>query len=229
MSERMGNKCQISVPNALNKHLWPGYGNIFQAIEQQKAKNRSRIGPERGFRVQTHKIRSWSGENRAVLKPLYRRMSKTHAPTHLYIPTDASSNNNYANRENNESKRVKLPHCVIVKAPGLLDMFYLVEEIAEDLAVSEQDITRYVELGAPHIVDEDGDIWIVGVELADWVACQRKPRREVKLTNDQAYCHHCQKDVLLNDPETTPVMGRLITIRGSCSICGCIIARRGCK
>ncbi len=154
-------------------------------------------------------------------------MSKTHAPTHLYFPTDASSNYNYANHPNCASKRVKLPQHVIAKARGLLNMFYLVDEIAEDLAVSEQEVIQYLRLGAPHIVDEDGDIWIVGVLLAGWIAAQRKPKREEKLTDDQAYCQRCKTDIFLVDPKVTPMEGRLTNIKGSCPNCGCVISRGG--
>jgi hypothetical protein len=37
--------------------------------------------------------------------------------------------------------RIRLPHCVIVKAPGLLPMLYKPSEIAEELKIPERTIS----------------------------------------------------------------------------------------
>jgi len=121
--------------------------------------------------------------------------------------------------------RLKLPHCVIVKSPGLLPMLYKVSELAEDLHVPDRTLRDWLEMGAPYIKDGSKHIWINGREFADWVAGHRKPKRERRLTDTQAYCFRCNEVVEMVGPEILPLKGKLVNVRGRCPKCGCVINR----
>jgi len=67
---------------------------------------------------------------------------------------------------NGHSKPVeKLPHSVIVRAPGLLPMLYKVKELAGELGISPRTIRKWARRGMPHQRDGKGHIWIDGKEL----------------------------------------------------------------
>ena len=123
---------------------------------------------------------------------------------------------------------VRLSHQIIVTAPGLLNMMYLISEIASDMGVSEEALEETIRLNAPHTMDDDGTIWINGYDFKAWVANNRKPRRDHKLTNDEAFCPRCKHDVTLQNVTVKPMQnGKLIQIRGICTICGITICRGG--
>jgi hypothetical protein len=121
--------------------------------------------------------------------------------------------------------RIKLPHWVIVKAPGLLPMLYKVSELAEDLRIPDRTLRDWLEMGAPYIKDGNGHIWINGREFANWVAGHRRPRHERKLTDTQAYCLRCNQVVEMVGLKILPIKGRLVHVRGKCPNCGCTINR----
>ena len=126
---------------------------------------------------------------------------------------------------NTTHHRIKLPHCVIVKSPGLLPMLYKVSELAADLHVPDRTLRDWLEMGAPCIKDGSNHIWINGREFADWVTSHRKPKRERRLTDTQAYCLRCNQVVEMVGPEVLPLKGKLVNIRGTCPNCGCVINR----
>ena len=124
--------------------------------------------------------------------------------------------------------QIKLPHLVIVKAPGLLSMLYKPSELAGDLGVPDRTLRDWLAAGAPHMRDDKNRIWVNGREFAAWVSEQRKPKStEKKLTNDQAYCLRCKKAVALVNPTVQHGRGKLILITGKCPQCGCTINRGG--
>jgi hypothetical protein len=51
-------------------------------------------------------------------------------------------------------RRNKLPHGVIVRAPGLLSMLYSPRELSEDLQIPESTLLDWLQAGAPHRRDE---------------------------------------------------------------------------
>ena len=125
------------------------------------------------------------------------------------------------------TKRTKLPHSVIVKAPGLLQMEYKVRELAEELNTPDRTIRDWLKGGAPHRRDSRGHIWIRGDEFAAWVEAQKKNKSKRKLSDDEAFCMKCNKVVILVDPEMKKIKGKLVHFTGRCISCGCKLYRGG--
>ncbi|MGD0752800.1 MAG: hypothetical protein ABSA23_15495 [Anaerolineales bacterium] len=124
-----------------------------------------------------------------------------------------------------KKSRTHIPHYVIVKAPGLLPMLYKISELSMELKVPDRTLRDWLKIGAPYIRDNGEGIWINGQEFARWVAGQRKPKQERKLTCSQGYCMHCNKIVELVDPKIIPLKGKLVNIRGICPDCAGIVNR----
>ena len=124
-------------------------------------------------------------------------------------------------------KRIRLPHSVIVKAPGLLPMLYKVSELAVELHLPERTLRDWLENGAPHKRDQSGQIWAHGPKFSNWVESMHKPKREKKLTDNQAYCFRCKQIVEIKDASSRPIKGKLIMTKGKCPHCGCVINRGG--
>jgi len=120
---------------------------------------------------------------------------------------------------------MKLPHRVIVKAPGLLTMLYKVSELAGELDIPERTLRDWLEAGTPSQRDENNRIWINGKDFSQWVEAQRKPKRTVKLLDHQAYCLRCNMAVELQAPQRHAIKGKLVHIKGTCPQCGCSINR----
>ena len=130
-------------------------------------------------------------------------------------------------RSNLSQKRLKLPHSVIIKSPGLLTMLYKVSELAEELSIPERTLRDWLEMGAPHQRDSRNHIWIPGDEFAIWVKWQKKLNKSRKLGDGEAYCLRCKQSVKLIDPLEKFIIGKLIHIKGTCDRCGCTINRGG--
>jgi hypothetical protein len=124
-------------------------------------------------------------------------------------------------------KRIKLPHVVIVKSPGLLPMMYTVREIAAAIAIPERTLRDWLGNGAPHHPDPQGRIWIVGTEFALWVEENRKPKKDIKMSENQAYCLRCRLAVDLLSPNTRHIRGKLTLTTGQCPHCKSTIHRGG--
>jgi hypothetical protein len=124
-------------------------------------------------------------------------------------------------------RRIKLPHKVIVKAPGLLPMKYKVSELSKELNIPNRTLRDWLIKGAPHQRDNRNHIWIIGTEFALWIEKQKKPKRERKLNDNEAFCFKCKKPVDLINPEIIPKKGKLIMIKGKCSNCNITINRGG--
>lgn len=122
-------------------------------------------------------------------------------------------------------RRNKLPHNVIVKAPGLLPMLYTPRELSEELNLPESTLRDWLEVGAPHQRDQRNRLWINGVSFAGWVDSRRKTRHLVPLSDHEAYCLHCNQVSTLISPSIQPVKGNLVLIKGTCNTCGKTINR----
>lgn len=122
--------------------------------------------------------------------------------------------------------KLRLPHNVIVRAPGLLPMWYAPAELALDLGVPRSTLIDWLNLGAPHRRDEKSRIWIDGRVFGEWVDQVRARRRPHKLAPNQAYCFRCHGPVSLIDP-IRHVVARRIRLSGICPQCGAKINRGG--
>jgi hypothetical protein len=123
--------------------------------------------------------------------------------------------------------RIHPPHHVIVRAPGLLPMLYKVSEIVEEIGIPDSTLRGWLEGGAPLRHDSGGHLWIHGRDFAGWVAGLRRPEREGRLADDEAFCMSCRRVVAMNDPVQKPIKGKLVHIIGTCPECGCTIQRGG--
>jgi len=121
--------------------------------------------------------------------------------------------------------RTKLPHNVIIKAPGLLPMLYTPREICEELDIAESTLRDWLQIGVPHQRDNRNRIWLNGEEFARWVNNQRKPKVTNKLNEDEAYCLRCNQISKLLSPQIQPIKGNLVLIKGTCANCGAVINR----
>lgn len=121
----------------------------------------------------------------------------------------------------------KLPHSIIVKAPGLLPMLYKPSELADDLDIPERTLRDWLDDGAPHSRDNRKHIWINGEEFAQWVETERKPKKERKMEVGQAYCFHCKQIVDMVDPSVSYTKGKLALQTGKCPLCHGKINRGG--
>lgn len=121
--------------------------------------------------------------------------------------------------------RTKLPHNVIIKAPGLLPMLYTPREICEELDIAESTLRDWLQIDVPHQRDNRNRIWINGEEFARWVNNQRKPKVTNKLNEDEAYCLRCNQVSKLLSPQIQPIKGNLVLIKGTCGNCGAVINR----
>lgn len=121
--------------------------------------------------------------------------------------------------------RTKLPHNVIIKAPGLLPMLYTPREICEELDIAESTLRDWLQIDVPHQRDNRNRIWINGEEFARWVNNQRKPKVTSKLNEDEAYCLRCNQVSKLLSPQIQPIKGNLVLIKGTCANCGAVINR----
>ncbi len=121
--------------------------------------------------------------------------------------------------------RKKLPHNVIIKAPGLLPMLYTPREICEELDIAESTLRDWLQIDVPHQRDNRNRIWINGEEFARWVNNQRKPKVTNKLKEDEAYCLRCNQVSKLLSPQIQPIKGNLVLIKGTCANCGAVINR----
>ena len=121
--------------------------------------------------------------------------------------------------------QTKLPHNVIIKAPGLLPMWYTPREICEELDIAESTLRDWLQIDVPHQRDNRNRIWINGEEFARWVNNQRKPKATNRLNEDEAYCLRCNQVSKLLSPQIQPIKGNLVLIKGTCANCGAVINR----
>ena len=124
-----------------------------------------------------------------------------------------------------KQSRTKLPHSVIVKAPGLLPMLYTPREISEELDIPENTLRDWLQAGAPSQRDSRNHIWINGESFSIWVNSQKKPRTSSNMNTDEAYCLRCNQVTRLVNPQVQHVKGNLSLIKGICPKCGKTINR----
>ena len=123
------------------------------------------------------------------------------------------------------AQRFKLPHSVIVRAPGLLPMLYTLSELEAELGVPSRTMRDWLERGMPHQRDARDHVWIDGSQLAAWVQTVRAARsRRPGLNPDEAYCFRCHKPAKLV-ASTVQSQGKQALLCGICPECGTAIHR----
>lgn len=127
--------------------------------------------------------------------------------------------------QNLPNPRIKLPHGVIVKAPGLLPMLYTVRELADELSMPERTLRDWLLHGAPYTRDQLGRIWVNGQAFAAWVASQRKKAPVTRLKPGEGYCMACNQVVVVLKPTRRPSAGKLVYIQGLCPHCNGKVSR----
>lgn len=123
------------------------------------------------------------------------------------------------NGRSNRANREKIPHNVIVRAPGLLPMMYKTTELSEELGVAPRTIVRWTQNGAPFQRDQRGHIWIHGGLFASWVESQRRPRSRREIPPDHGFCFACDEIVRMEDIQERSI-AKLTLLTGSCTQCG---------
>jgi hypothetical protein len=118
----------------------------------------------------------------------------------------------------------RLPHTVVVRAPGLLPMLYSPNELAEELHVPVHIVREWLNKGLPHRRDASRHVWLNGREVAAWVEVARQARPCQPLQPDEAFCVNCQRPVKLESPTRTP-QGKHLRLSGTCPECGKSIHR----
>lgn len=122
----------------------------------------------------------------------------------------------------------KLPHSLIVRAPGLLPLLHTFSEISSLMNIPNRTLRDWLAYkGVPYIRDGGGHIWINGIEFASWVEKSRKPKgRDMSgLQTDQMYCLRCKQSVHPMDPVRHPFMGKVNLIKGNCPHWGGTVVR----
>jgi len=125
--------------------------------------------------------------------------------------------------------RIKIPHAVIVRAPGLLPMLYKPSELADDLGIPERTLRDWLaKFGAPHQRDDSGHVWVNGIEFAAWVQQMRQPKKQASLLPNQAYCFRCKQPVEMLNPQPASKTGKVKLMAATCPQCSGRIYRGGC-
>jgi len=116
---------------------------------------------------------------------------------------------------NASHSRIRLTHSVVVKAPGQLPMHYLPAELAGELGLPVRTLYDWLQVGAPHTRDAQGNLWIDDRQFAGWVTANLKPHAvRAMLQGDHAYCLRCKPAVILIDTLREQVKGKLFLIKG---------------
>jgi len=122
--------------------------------------------------------------------------------------------------------RVRLPHSVIIRAPGLLPMLYAPRELERELGVPARTIREWLTKGLAHRRDERGHIWLDGREVAAWVKALNDLQTRPRLHRDEAYCMRCRRPVKWLNPVRVQ-RGKQTWWRAVCPDCGGAIYRGG--
>jgi hypothetical protein len=127
-------------------------------------------------------------------------------------------------RGNHTPMKNRLPHTVVVRAPGLLPMLYSPPELAEELHIRAYIVREWLKKGLPHHRDAAHHVWLNGREVAAWVEATRYARPRQPLQTDEAFCVKCNRPVKLANPAQMP-RGKHLLLSGTCPECGTSIHR----
>ena len=123
---------------------------------------------------------------------------------------------------------IHVPHCAIVRAPGLLPMRYTTNEMAGFLGCSPRTLREWTRIGLPHEQDARNHLWFIGTDVRDWVNNMRQYRLKQKNLSAQdtksAYCLKCRTKVEIINPQLVS-SGKHHRLKGSCPQCGGTVYR----
>ena len=110
-----------------------------------------------------------------------------------------------------------------LRANGLLDMYYMPSELADELAIDQRDIYRkLLPAGLPHKKDAAGHIWLHGPEVAQWIqTLNTKPQ---PMDEHEGYCLKCRRVVPLVNPQHVQ-QGKFTLLQAICPHCGARVNR----
>lgn len=121
----------------------------------------------------------------------------------------------------------KIPHIVLLRTRGLLNMLYTLPELAAELRMPAATLRDWTLVGLPHTHDARAHIWINGVEFANWVYEMRNSRPVLHLRANEAYCLHCRRAVeIVNPQESRAGNQRILT--GRCPVCNSALSKGVC-
>jgi hypothetical protein len=110
------------------------------------------------------------------------------------------------------------------RSRGLLDMLYSPVELAEELALVNQDYVHHTLLkrGLPSITDQSGHVWIRGTDVLPWYTKFSQSHKH-KTRPDQAYCMKCKLARRVKPSTREIVMfGNVKMQKANCAVCGTI-------
>jgi RNase P subunit RPR2 len=59
------------------------------------------------------------------------------------------------------------------------------------------------------------------------IEANRKKKKRLQMEDDEAFCLNCRQPVKLVEPETRPIKGKLIHVKGTCPKCDRVVNRGG--
>lgn len=121
--------------------------------------------------------------------------------------------------------KITLSKDAIIRCNGLLYMEYKIQEIIDELKVSEGTIQDWIKSGAPFRYDADGTIWIVGTTLANWIEQTRiLQKKDKQMGVHEGFCFKCNKAIEMKNVSINSV-GITILKQGTCPDCGSKVNR----
>jgi hypothetical protein len=121
-----------------------------------------------------------------------------------------------------------LKHCHIIKLGRILNMMYRPSEIAEEIGVITDTISRsYLPAGLPHERDDQGNVWIHGPAFVAWAkeTIARKKSKRAGLPEGYAWCMSCKHPVRMIDPKVRSSNRYLEIMQSACPACGTTVNR----
>ncbi len=115
---------------------------------------------------------------------------------------------------------------IITRLGRLLYMRYRPSELAAEIGCHVDTVYRsFVPSGCPHRRDEQGHIWIIGTEFAEWARAIAK-RKHAPLGEGEVFCLKCRaRTRMTGHLIVKPTNHYLELVAGECSECGTTVHR----
>lgn len=115
----------------------------------------------------------------------------------------------------------KVARAQLIKLARLLDMMYRPSELAEELGVTAETVTRsWLPAGAPFERDKVGNLWIHGETFSAWVRTVTGRRQEMgRLKEGEGFCFKCKTAVLMVRPRRLDTRRYTSMWQGRCPVC----------